>query len=215
VVDLEVNLTSGATTAAGPGRMTTVRPKLLPKGVAGKMANAPKPPGEADEDRLRYLNVGFQGSLSGNFRDREMTFRDQVRTIYGPVDSWESTLDPDDPEGPGPDEILMDCNRLKVAEMPVPLEDHRAVELEAEGNVLVEGRSRTFTARAHRVSYDDAKQLLILEGKGWTDATLYLQEHTGTPPSTIPARKILYWISTGQFQLIGPRSLNLNQVPSN
>ena len=50
---------------------------------------------------------------------------------------------------------------------------HNPMELEALSNTLVEGS--TFTARAHRLTYAEEKDLLVLEGDGRTDAQLFRQ----------------------------------------
>ena len=55
--------------------------------------------------------------------------------------------------------------------------DHRPMEMEAIGNVSVEGA--TFQALANRMTYAEAKDLLVLEGDGRDDAELYRQERVG------------------------------------
>jgi len=211
VAEMDINLVNGVSKATGPGRMTSVRfgsSDLLSAGAGDGSPLAPRGPIESDDDGLKYLNVQFEGSLSGNVHNREMTFYDQVKTVYGPVDSWQVELNPNDPDGLGPRGVLLNCNQLSVAQMPLPTGDGHAVEMAAEDNVVVEGQ--TFTARAPRMTYADAKQLLILEGNGRTGAELYRQEHVGGPFSEFLAQKILYWHSTGQVHVEGARSLKSN-----
>ena len=57
--------------------------------------------------------------------------------------------------------------------MLLPVGGRRAVELEALGNAVVE--NITFTARGNRITYAEAKDLLILEGNGRSDAELLQQ----------------------------------------
>ncbi len=198
--NLDIDLTSGQSAAGGPGRLTSVHrgaPGLLAS-RANDRPNAQTPDSsQADDDQLRYLNVRYQGSIEGNVRNREMTFYDRVRTVSGPVDSWDATLDPDDPEALGPRGFIVSCDRLSVADMPQPL-GGRAMELAASGNVVAEGR--TFTARAPLVTYSDAKQLLILDGQGRA-AQLYHQNQVGAPVRQVSAQKILYWPFTGDIVL--------------
>lgn len=211
VAAMDINLTNGASTASGPGRMTTIRygsSDLLTTGAGNPSPVAPLDPADSDDDQLTYLNVQFQGSLSGNVHNRQMTFHDQVKTVYGKVDSWQAELSPNDPDGLGPRGVLLSCNQLSVARMPLPTGDGDSTELAAQGNVVVEGQA--FTARAPRMTYTDAKQLLILEGNGRTSAELYRQEHVGGPFSEFLAQKILYWRSTGQVHVEGARSLKAN-----
>ncbi|HUT89078.1 MAG TPA: hypothetical protein VMY37_06265 [Thermoguttaceae bacterium] len=211
MANLDIDLQSGESTANGPGWMTTVRrgssDLLAARRDEGSDAD-PSATNDGDPDPLRYLSVRFQGPLEGNVPNRRMTFRDQVQAAYAPVDCWEPALDPDDLEALGPRGVLLGCHELTVTDMPQPTGEGRAMELVATGNVVVEGR--TFTARAPRMTYDDAKQLLILEDDGWTHAELYHQKQVGAPWSEVKAGRILYWRSTGQVHLERGRSLKSN-----
>ncbi len=216
VGNVAINLDSGALSAAGPGWVTSRRRgssgfapaaggPLAPFGQAGK--------DDADEGGLTYLNVRFQGSISGNVHNRTMTFHDQVRATYGPIKSWQASLPDDDPDALGPRGVLLGCDQLTVGQMTPPNGGRQTVELEALGNTLVEGR--TFTARAIRITYAEAKDMLILEGDGRTDAEIFRQERVGGPTSKAAARKIIYWPTTNRLKVDGVRLLNLNQIRPN
>ena len=214
VDDLSINLLSGALTAAGPGRLESIRrgsgnPLDLRAQSARRTApTEPQPPSEAASSGLQALDVRFQGAISGNVHYRELTFHDQVRTAYAPAESWQTRLDPADPDALGPDGVVLHCDRLRVTQMTTPLEGRTSMELEAAGNTVVEGN--TFTARASRISYAEAKDLLVLEGSGRTDAELFRQERVGGATSKAAARKILYWPKTNRLNVEGARSLELS-----
>ncbi len=99
--------------------------------------------------------------------------------------------------------------------MTPPGAAQRAIELLASGDVVAEGASNgsLFTARASRLTHDEAKDLLILEGDGRTDAQLFRQASAGSVPSTTLARKIFFWRSSGRVDIDGARSLQFNQMP--
>ena len=208
LVDLAVNLTSGAMTAGGPGWLNSVRRGSadLMTGRAAKTVAPAAASGEKD-DTLRCLHVRFQGSITGNLHARKMTFHDQVQTTYAPVESWQAMLSTNDPDALGPDGVVMHCDRLGVTQTITPNGGRRALELEAVGNTVVEGS--TFTARAIRMTYAEAKDLLVLEGDGRTDAVLFRQEQLGGPMAKAAAQKILYWPKTKRAQVVGARSLDL------
>jgi len=223
--DLSIHVPSGDLNASGPGRVLSVRrgvsnPLLAgrPNGAAraaGAGGAAPAdntPPGE----RLSGLHVKFQGSATGNLRRRDLTFHDRVQTAFAPVDAWDAVLDVHDPDALPPGGVSLKCDRLGVHEMPAPLSGQRAVELEAAGNVLVEGRTDDglYAARALRMTYDEAKGLLVLEGDGHTAAELFRQQRVGGPQSRIPARRILYWPATNRFTLNDPQAVEINGLPS-
>lgn len=236
VKDMAINLVSGAVQASGPGWMSSVRRgapanmmELRPGNplagtlgagsVAGhtfvghsaqKPAADPSPAG--DLDKLTYLNIRFQDSILGNLNTRQMAFRDRVRTVYGPVLSWEEVLDADRPDRLGPEAVLLTCDQLAVAETPFPVGNRRGMELEAAGTAVVEGRS--FTARGARMTYHEAKGLLVLEGDGRSDAELFRQQQVGGPRAQTAARKIYYWHRLDQLRVDGARSFDMGPLPS-
>jgi hypothetical protein len=84
------------------------------------------------------------------------------------------------------------------------------MELIAGGNVLVEGES--FTARSSRLSWSEAKDLLVFEGDGRSDAQLFRQLRVGAPTSSASAGKILYWRALNRVDVDDARYLDLDQL---
>ena len=213
VSDPTINLTSGELAAVGPGWVKTVyrgSPDVLPARPGSPATAARSSAADSDSDGLSYLHVQFQESITGNLHRRTMSFHRQVRTVYGPVDSWEDTLEIDNPDALGPRGALLSCDRLSVTEMETPLDKRRTMELETVGNTRVEGQ--TYAARANRMTYSQAKDLLILEGNGRADAELFRQQHVGGTTSTVSARKIHYRPGTNTLDVDGVRSAELNQL---
>ncbi len=180
---------------------------------AGRAGASGQPRGAADPNRLTYLNVQFQGPITGNVNDHEITFHEQVRTIYGPVLGWDDQLNFDKVQDLGPDDELMNCDQMTLRQGAIIQQagqpDRRPMEMEAIGNVSVEGA--TFRALANRMTYAEAKDLLVLEGDGRNDAELYRQERVGAPPTKIAARKILYWRMANQVSVNDARFFDLDQ----
>ncbi len=127
--DLAINRTTGGIHARGPGIVTSVRrgaaaamSRQQSGGAAAKPpAGAQKPPAagsQSDPNALTYLAVKFAREISGNMHQREMTFANQVKTIYGPVPGWEATLDVENPDRAGPDSMALTCDALTVGECP-------------------------------------------------------------------------------------------------
>jgi lipopolysaccharide export system protein LptA len=214
--DLESDLVTGDLRANGPGWMNSVRLQAgNPMGEAGLPGGAPTAPPQAAGPaarRLVFLNVRFQGEIIGNLQRREMAFHDHVKTSFAPIPTWDTTLDPDDPDALGPEGFLLTCDRLGIADMDTPTGEGRAIALEATGDTVVEGQ--TFTARAVRMTYDKAKDLLILEGNGHTNAELSGQKVIGGPISTAAARKIHFWPTSRRLSIDGGRWLELNDLPT-
>ena len=56
--------------------------------------------------------VFFQRTIGGNLNRREISFADQVRAIYGPIQDWDQKLEGDDPALLGPKGVLLNCDQL-------------------------------------------------------------------------------------------------------
>ena len=212
VRDLVLDRATGGFTGTGPGRLTSTRygqsPAMAMPATPGAAA-APAPQPRPDE--LTYLGVDFQRGLRGNINHRVMEFHQRVEAIWGPVAKWGDTLDPHAPGGLPPRAVGISSDMLSVGQSPVsPGQRQTAIELAAGGNVLVEGE--TFTARSTRLSWSEAKDLLVFEGDGRSDAQLFRQERVGGPTSSASAGKILYWRALNRVDVEDARFLDLDQV---
>jgi hypothetical protein len=140
-----------------------------------------------------------------------MEFHQRVEAIWGPVARWGDVLDPHAPGGLPPRAVSVSSDVLSVGQSPVsPGQRRTAIELAAGGNVLVEGE--TFTARSTRLSWSEAKDMLVFEGDGRSDAQLFRQERVGGPTSSASAGKILYWRALNRVDVEDARFLDLDQV---
>jgi hypothetical protein len=212
-VDLSLDQVTGEVHAAGPGWMKQVRrgeaalldvPGSAPREQAKPAANEP----QEEKETINYLHVRFQRGLGGNLHRRELKFGDRVRAVFGPVPDWQSTLDPEGPEGLGKQGVELTCDQMQIAEMPGDAAGKRFIELVASGNTDVEGTD--FRALATRITYSAAKEQLVLEGDGRRDAELYTTSNSGA----LKARKIHYWRRTGRVSIDNLKSVDLNQIPS-
>ena len=90
-----------------------------------------------------------------------------------------------------------------------PPAPHHPMEMEAVGNTTVEAKN--FTVKANRVTYAEAKDLMVLEGDGRRDAELYRQDVPGAAWTTTSAKKILYWRSTNRVSVNDAHFFDLAQ----
>jgi hypothetical protein len=186
------------TPPAGPSAAgTPVRP----------VAAAPRDPG------LTYLGVDFQRGMRGNLNRRALEFHQRVEAIWGPIARRGDTLDPHAPGGLPQGAVTISSDVLGVGQAPaMPGLQRSTIELGAGGNVLVEGES--FTARSARLSWSEAKDLLVFEGDGRSDAQLFRQLKAGAQPSSASAGKILYWRALNRVDVEDARYLDLDQLRS-
>jgi len=209
--DLDMDVLTGAVRAAGPGHATTVRRRTPGLAAAGLPGGAT--PGQtADPTKpLTCLDVRCQGPITGNLHHRELVFNDQVRAIYVPTASWETVPQSDDPAELGPEAIVLHCDRLAAVQMLVAIGGQRNWDVQATGNATVEGEG--YFARATRMSYDEAKGLLVLAGEPRADAVLSMQKHPGERPTEYRGQQVLYWPKTRQLDS-SIRSLEINSLRS-
>lgn len=212
---LSLDQKSGDFTADGPGEVTSIRlgtagKPTMPGGTEPAANVPPAQPAAAAapaKTTINFLHVKFARNVVGNNQRREMTFHNQVQTVYGPVPDWSSRIDSDRPESWLPQTVAINCDRMQVMARPDPNTKADSYDLVAEGNTLAEGTN--FTARAPRLTYAQAKDLLVIEGDGRTDAVLYHQDHEGGPRSDTSARRFMVWPSTNRVQIDGATFLEL------
>ena len=215
--DLLVDRGTGEVTGSGPGRLASTRfgasPGIALPGAGGLpgAAGAAQPTPAARPDELSYLGVDFQRGIRGNINRRQMEFHQRVEAIWGPVGGWNDTLDAHAAGGLPPRAVAITSDVLSVGQAaPLPGLRRGTLELGAAGNVMVEGEA--FTARSSRLSYSEAKDLLVFEGDGRSDAQLFRQERIGAPTSSASAGKILYWRGLNQVEVNDARFIDLDQL---
>ncbi|MFM9024229.1 MAG: hypothetical protein ACKON7_02630 [Planctomycetaceae bacterium] len=212
--DLVVDRATGDVSGTGPGRLTSTRlgqqPLMAsppgPPGLAAQPVSAPRPAAG-----LNYLGVDFQRGLRGNIHRRTMEFHQRVEAVWGPVAGWDDTLDPHAAAGLPEGVVTVSSDVLGVGQVPpAPGGTRPTIELAAAGNVLVEGES--FTGRSARLTWAEAKDLLVFEGDGRSDAQLFRQLQAGAQPSSASAGKILLWRSQNRVDVEDARYLDLDQL---
>ena len=207
-VDLTVNRQTGALFAQGPGEITTIRTGAGDMLAAHGMPAQPARKQPDDKDKLVFLYIKFPQSMTGNTETGQVSFQQRVNCVYEEVDSWQARVDVRDPDLLSKHGMLLTADRLSVAEGPALTAGSRTFELEASGNVTAE--NGTFLARAARITYNQAKEWLILEGNGYAPAEVSFQEYVGAPTQTPRAGKIFFWPETKQFRIADGRPMQID-----
>jgi lipopolysaccharide export system protein LptA len=231
VRDLTVNRLTGELTGQGPGHVTgwhfgtagdlglqsgpastgtNVRPVAARGPTADPRTPAADSSARSDQKQINFIGVQFQQGISGNVlpQHQQLVFHDQVRTIVGPVPTWDAQLDPDVVGGVPPGGTSINSDQLTVSEVELPPSAQRTAELDAEGNVEVEGQQQQgdlFMAQAHHLTYSQAKDLLILTGDGLSPARLDQRRTPTSPPYQTAAPKIEFWRS--QRRVVAPNGV--------
>lgn len=207
---LTIDRTSGEIRSIGPGWVSTVRRGGGADWLSADGANERAP--QAPSNQLVYLHNEFQKEMVGNIISRDIRFLVGVRTTYGPVNGWSDTLTADRPGGLGPKGIQLSSDQLRIFEFgPQVTPQRKAIEVEATGNVFIEGRD--YSARASRVSFVEAKQMVVLDGDARTDAELIRRDPRTGAESKAAAEKIKFWPKRNDFHVDDARYLDLSQLP--
>ena len=195
-------------TAGGPGRATTVHVGGGTLDLNSNRNGQVRHPNKRVKKGLSFGQIDFQRGIISDLEKHEVQFIGQVQAVYGPVNNWNERLDADQPGGLGERGVLLNCDRMVVAEMGYSTADERMMELQAIGNGYVQGRG--FSATAQRMSYDQTKDLFVLEGDNRQDAVLRRLVQAGQREDRAEARKILFFRSTNQVHVDDARYLDLS-----
>jgi hypothetical protein len=219
VRNLLIDRRTGALKADGPGWLTSIRKggaEALAKGPNGQPAAVPLP--AADAGALTHMHIEFKGGITGDVNRHDVTFQEQVKTIYASVQDWDTRITMQDVDRGGLTVLgekgaLLSSDQLTVREMTPPVAQFGAqkwIEMEAIGSTMVEGKS--FTARGDRISYTTDKEQLVLQGDGRNDAELWHQQVKGGQYSYTAATKIMYWRGKNEVVFEGGKVLDLQQL---
>jgi hypothetical protein len=156
---------------------------------------------------LQSLYVTFKKSVAGNITQQHLTFSGNVKSLFGTVDNWNVKLDPNATAGMGAPEIELNCDQLSIAN--ISPNSKPSITLNASGNTYIE--SQQYVGLAHRVTYSQSKNNLIMEG-GRGDAKLWINRNKSPVPN-VAARKIIYFIETGTVDVYAPNVLDSGRTP--
>ncbi|MGB9688985.1 hypothetical protein [Thermogutta sp.] len=242
VSEISVDFLSGRISAPGPGRFGTVRQAASLAGIfqtggtPPSVEQQPLDPGQQNnsqqnsspdanpnhqtnsspvttpDQRLVMLDISFHQRLEGNIHQRQVGCYGRVKARYGGVATWSAESLPDDPALLGPEGMVLNCQELTAFQIVTPGEQRPHLELLALGNVTLEAQFHT--ARARRLSLDESKTLLVLEGDGDVPAELYRQEFRGGPVQKTTARRIYFWYSTKTVKVDDAKSLEISRSPA-
>jgi lipopolysaccharide export system protein LptA len=128
--------------------------------------------------------------MEGNLQTRDVTFQGQVRCVQGPVSTWDQAVRVEGLTQLPEDTVVVNASTLRVGQRQMQTSAWH--EIEADGNVEVEGglgENGGFFARGARLTYDQRKDLLILDG-GAGMAELFHERSPGTKPLEVKQRTI-------------------------
>jgi hypothetical protein len=144
-----------------------------------------------------------------------------VKTVYGPVDAWDQELDPNRGDLLPPESMTLACDQLRVNEDPVAARAAASaydvggrrmgpVQLLAQGNVRIDGQTTAqgvFGAQCDRASFEQAKDVFLMEGTDLAPATLWQKRPAAAESPPFAARRIRFVRNTGDVTVDGFKSI--------
>ncbi|MCS7015843.1 MAG: hypothetical protein NZM42_06970 [Gemmatales bacterium] len=202
-------------TAYGPGTVIVFQPanagpqldpSPLPIAAEPRLGDPPLPQGKPEASPFKLTRIQYDGFLQATkAADKQtdvVTFAGGVQLVHVSADDPDAALPVEQlPE----DALNLSCGQLKITSRKLN-NNNAAQELLAEHGVRV--RARQFHALADRVSFDEAKDLLILEGAN--GATLYRQRVLGGDFEPVRAKRIWFWRRDNRVRFDGTESIHLN-----
>jgi hypothetical protein len=190
VPQVSMNTVSGDIRASGPGVLVGWR-KAKDRKPDGPKFDLASSSGATDASKhpIQYLQANFDQRLIANTENERIALSGNVRALHGGVNNWNQQLDPDLARIPA-DATRITCDQLEVARWQPRGQDKPTSEIKAVGNVRVEGEQ--FEATAHRLTFDEASDILTIEGDERTVATLLQKRSRNAAANQLSAGKIRY-----------------------
>lgn len=189
-----VNNEDGEMNAAGPGVVYLLQYGSSDAGPSGKPADASKPPAPPE---LKLTRINYMERLYSNNSKRTATFYGGVEVINLPTDNIDQVVDVDKPPKGC---LYLRCDLLKVYSHKLA-DGRTSQEMDAMRHVVVQ--SQEFWGVADRVTYDESKDLVIMEGGEGGKATLYRERFVGASGDKLRGKKIWYWRKKNEFKVEG------------
>ncbi|MBX3444800.1 MAG: hypothetical protein KF774_20535 [Planctomyces sp.] len=176
-----IDLKSGEFTADGEGRVDEWRKGGMQLSLTPQPTASANRPAESRELPWTYAHLQFKGNVKGNIHQQYAEISERVTAIYAPVEKANVPFERQDlsrTSASSERAACMQCDVLKILLTDSQQADRPfLVSLEAEGRSVLEGRS--VHANAHQMSYEQAKDLLTLRGRGTEKASVYFEPESG------------------------------------
>lgn len=137
----------------------------------------------AEHVQLQGAHLSFRDNWVAFIDRSEVVFSGKVEVASGPLKNWDDTINLAKLTQLSVDQMLLNCDQLKVYDtsrlsstaslMPAG-QSVGSYSFQALGNVVFEGRAETdsYSGNGYRLTYEQAKDQLIIVGDGRTPALL-------------------------------------------
>lgn len=197
---LTIHTADNQIVGTGPGWVKSNYPD---GGLSDRGASSNQAP--LDTNELQGMHLRFRDSMVGFLDRREVVFDGKVEIGVSPIASWDHQVELDDLNELMNDQMLMNCDQLKVYDTSrvnqlynqaslTPTQSSREWEIKATGNVAFNGMSDSgaFDGTAYQITYFQVKDFLLIKGDGRTPAYLSRDTSKLTRAQQMPGQAELY-----------------------
>ena len=142
---------------------------------------------------LKYMQCNFNGSVEGNYETGQIAFHDRVVTMICPARSFRDVINTSNTRNIVANGMLLECNKLEINQFQQGGSGAKSVDLKAEGNTLIEMtyETRYYIANADKIKFEQAKNLITLEGNRNSDVVIYEAANLNAPTQKGPSGKMI------------------------
>ena len=188
--------------AEGPGEMNTI---FLGSGQgfgSNNLAAAQAHQTQNSAENLTFLGIGFQHQMQGTLinNSKQVDIQGKVEVAYCPVTGWNDVIAREHfAAAARRTGYLLDCERLRIVEVPNPLNmSQSSMELTATTNAVIDGSG--IFARAQNIMYNQAK------------GTVYMSNNVKLQKwgqAEISAEALMYNTESGSVDFIQTQGLGI------
>ncbi len=166
---------------AGPGTIRQWQRGSFHFRVTPEASAAANRPASSAELPWNFVQLDFEGRLTGNLHQRYGSFTDRVKAMYAPVAQAQTIFTRQELSGNSESSkraVWVGCDELNVSlSEPKPAAPNGFITLNAQGRVEMEGQK--IQANAYQISFEEEKDIFELRGRGDEMASIYLEGDGG------------------------------------
>jgi hypothetical protein len=211
--DFDLNQKSGEFTGHGPGKIQDWRRTGTPRmSVQMRNSTQAKPADTNREYPWEFVGIDFEDKVTGNVQQRWGSLHDRVNLIYAPVKNANEIFvrnDLSSEKENAKNAVWIGSDLLTVwingenGQAPMATV---VAQQNAQQNAQMEGQ--LFYAQAYKLTYEQAKEMFTLQGKGQDNATLNVKRDTNSQFSRLPARVIQFFPARQEVLIDGAKTFS-------
>jgi lipopolysaccharide export system protein LptA len=162
--------------------------------------------------KMTFMRAEFDREIKGRLDDQYIDVLGNVRIIQADIQHWDEVLSIDHPITSSNHLTRLLADRVQVAKWDKNSQRGESAEFNAVGNAHVTGIN--YDAEAHRISYDQANEKIVIDGGARSDAKIRYTQSGQSKPSIVIADKITYFKDTQEVDVQHAKRIGTEHRPN-